>query len=416
MPRNWAGTYEYVAPRIVEASTVEDVQRIVREGGRVHALGTRHSFTDLPDTDGTLVDVSGLTSRFDLDEDARTVTVAAGTRYGIVAKALDARGWALHNLGSLPHISVGGATATGTHGSGDRNGVLSTAVRGIRYVGADGELHEVRRGQVDAKARTVGVGAFGILVDLTLDIEPSYRVRQDIYGGVTWDAALADLPALTGAGYSVSLFTRWEADTAGFVWVKTRLEADDDPVSETLLDGRRLEGRDSPLGMGDNITEVGGAPGPWMLRLPHFRLDSEPSLGEEIQSEYFVPREHGAAALEAVLRLGDSIRPHLAVSEIRTAARDDLWLSGAYEQDVVIIHFTWYDHPEEVGALLPRIEEALHPFAARPHWGKVHRFDAAAIERVHPRLADARAAFERLDPEGRFVNAHLQRVGLREPR
>jgi xylitol oxidase len=416
MPRNWAGTYEYRAPRIVEAFTVEDVQRVVREGGRIHALGTRHSFTDLPDTDGTLVDVSGLTGQFDLDEAARAVTVAAGTRYGIVARALDELGWALHNLGSLPHISVGGATATGTHGSGDRNGVLTAAVRGIRYVGADGDVHEVRRGDPDFDALAVGVGAFGIIVGLTLDIHPAYRMRQDIYTGVTWDAALADLSVLTGAGYSVSLFTRWDPETIDSVWVKTRLEADDDAVGDTLLDGQRVLGSESPLGSGDNITEVGGVPGSWMLRLPHFRLDREPSFGEEIQTEYFVPREHGAAALAAVRALGDSIRPHLVVSEIRTAARDELWLSGAYQQDVVIIHFTWLDHPAEVGALLPGIERALRPFAARPHWGKVHGFGAVDVARVHPRLADARAVFERRDPEGRFVNAHLERVGLREPR
>jgi xylitol oxidase len=233
---------------------------------------------------------------------------------------------------------------------------------------------------------------------------------------VSWDAALADLPALTGAGYSVSIFTRWEADTIGPVWVKTRLGTDEDPVADTLLDGDRVRGPESPLGSGDNITEVGGVPGPWMHRLPHFRLDREPSFGEEIQTEYFVPREHAAAALEAVRALGDSIRPHLVVSEIRSAARDELWLSGAYQQDVVMIHFTWFDHRDEVAALLPGIEAVLRPFGVRPHWGKVHRFDAGDIARVHPRLADARAVFERLDPEGRFVNAHLQRVGLREAR
>ncbi|MEU1972993.1 FAD-binding protein [Microbacterium sp. NPDC019599] len=416
MPRNWAGTYEYTAPRIVAASTVEEVQRIIREGGRVHALGTRHSFTDLPDTDGTLIDVSGLAGDLTIDEEARTATVLAGTRYGLVAAALDERGWALHNMGSLPHISVGGATATATHGSGDGNGVLTTAVRGIRYVGADGEVHDVQRGDPDFAALAVGAGAFGILVELTLDIQPAFRARQDIYSGVTWDAALADLATLTGAGYSVSLFTRWDSDTAGFVWVKTRLEHDDDPVADTLLDGRRVEGRDSPLGIGDNVTEVGGVPGPWMLRLPHFRLDREPSFGDEIQTEYFVRREHGVAALDAVRALGDSIRPHLVWSEIRTAARDELWLSGAYQQDIVIIHFTWYDHPDDVAALIPRIEDALRPFAARPHWGKVHGFDREALERVHPRLGDARAVFDRLDPEGRFSNAHLERVGLRSPR
>ena len=416
MSRNWAGTHEYTAPRIERAQTVDDVQRLVREPGLVHALGTRHSFTDLPDTTGTLIDLAGLEPGFALHADDGYATIGAGTRYGELALLLDEQGWALHNLGSLPHIAVGGATATGTHGSGDANGVLTTAVRAFRYVGADGDLHEVRRGDADFGALVVGVGAFGIIVSLDLDIQPSYRLRQDVYEGITWDAALADLDAITGAGYSVSVFTRWDDDSIGYVWVKTRLDQDHDPVPDELLDGGRVLGAGSPLGEGDNITELGGVPGPWMLRLPHFRLDSQPSFGEEIQTEYFVSREHAVGALNAVRGLAAQIQPHLLVSELRTAAADDLWLSGAYGQDVVIIHFTWYDHRDEVYGLLPDIEAALAPFGVRPHWGKAHRFDAASLARVHPRLADARAVFERLDPEGRFWNAHLERVGLREPR
>jgi xylitol oxidase len=310
MPRNWAGTYEYAAPRIVEATSVDDVQRVLREPGRVRALGTRHSFTDLPDTAGTLVDVTGFAAEFELDEAAETVTVPAGIRYGV----------------------------------------------------------------------------------------------------------LADYDALTSAGYSVSVFSRWEEPSVGYVWLKTRLDADDDPVPDTILDGVRATGGDSPLGVEDNITEIAGVPGPWMLRLPHFRLDAEPSFGDEIQSEYFVAREDARAALEAVRTLGDSIRPHLIWTELRTAARDELWLSPAYRRDVVIIHFTWHNHPDEVAAAVARVEAALEPFDARPHWGKLHGFDRAAIERVHPRLADARAVFERLDPEGRFSNAHLERLGVRAPR
>ncbi|GAA3640086.1 FAD-binding protein [Microbacterium awajiense] len=413
---NWAGTYTYSAPRIVEAGTVDDVRRAVAGSGRVHALGTRHSFTDLPDTAGTLIDVTGLPPEFALDEVAGTVTVSAGTRYGVLALWLHERGWALRNMGSLPHINIGGATATGTHGSGDGNQVLSASVRALRYVGADGDLHEVRRGDPDFDALVVGLGAFGVVVALTVDIVPEFRMRQDVYTGMSWDAALADLGAVTGAGYSVSIFSTWEPDDIGFVWVKTRLDADDDPVSDALLDGALAEGTDSPLSGDDNITEVGGVPGPWMLRLPHFRLDAQPSFGAEIQTEYFVPRAQAPDALRAVRALGDRIRPHLIVTEVRTAAADDLWLSPGYRRDSVIIHFTWHDHRDEVWALLPEIEAALEPYDARPHWGKVHRFDAERIAAVHPRLADARAVFERLDPGGRFVNDHLLRVGVRAPR
>lgn len=415
MPQNWAGSHEYAAPRIVSAATVDGVRAAVADGGPVHALGTRHSFTDLPDTTGTLIDVAGLEGGFSLDADAGTVDVAGGTRYGVLAQWLDAQGFALHNLGSLPHISVAGATTTGTHGSGDRNGVLTSAVRGIRYVGADGALHDVRRDDADFAALAVGLGAFGVITQVTLAVEPTYRVRQDIYQGVSWDAALDRFGEVTGAGYSVSVFTRWVDDRLGDVWVKTRLDADDDPVPDELLDGsRQVEA--NPLANLDDITELGGVPGPWMLRLPHFRLDGKPSFGDELQSEYFVARSDATDALRAVRALGPLIEPHLLVSELRTAAADELWLSGAYQRDFLAIHFTWRKDPEGVLGVLPLIEGALAPFSARPHWGKVHTFDAAAIARVHPRIADARAVFERLDPEGRFANAHLQRLGVRETR
>lgn len=421
MSRNWAGTYEYRAPRIVAARSVDDVRAVVAAGGRVHALGTRHSFTDLPDTTGTLVDVTGLAEEIVLDEASATVTVAAGVRYGVLARWLDARGWALANMGSLPHINVGGATATGTHGSGDRNGVLSTAVRALRYVGADAAVHEVRRGDPDFDALVVGVGAFGVTVAVTLQVVPAFRVRQDVYAGVTWDAALADWSAVTGAGYSVSVFSRWEAETLGFVWVKTRLDRDDDPVPGALLGGRPARPDQSPLGAGDNITEIGGVPGPWLLRLPHFRLDREPSFGDEIQSEYFVSRDVAPDALNAVREVfasaaGDGIRETLLITELRTAAADGLWLSPAYERDSVAIHFTWRRRPDAVAGAIARIEAVLAPFHARPHWGKLHLFDAARMAAVHPRIADARAVFERLDPSGTFSNAHLERLGIRAGR
>lgn len=413
MPHNWAGTHTYTAPRIVEASSVDEVRRAVAGSGPVHALGTRHSFTDLPDTAGTLIDLAGLSGGFALEPAA--VRVAAGTRYGVLAQWLDERGFALHNLGSLPHISVGGATATGTHGSGDRNGVLTSAVRSIRYVGADAELHEVTRADDDFAALAVGLGAFGVITELTLEVQPTYRARQDVYVDVSWDAALERFDEVTGAGYSVSVFTRWAGASVGDVWVKTRLDADDDPVADTLLDGRRAVDANPLQGLAD-LTQLGGVPGPWMLRLPHFRLDGAPSFGDELQSEYFVDRADAPAALRAVRALAPLIEPHLFVSELRTAASDDLWLSGAYRRDFLAIHFTWKNDPAGVMTVLPLIERALAPFFARPHWGKLHAFDAAAIARVHPRIADARGVFERRDPSGRFANAHLQRLGVRETR
>jgi len=386
---------------------------LVRGGGPVRALGTRHSFTDLPDTTGTLVSIAGIEDPPVLDETARTVDVPAGIRYGELAQWLHRRGWALHNLGSLPHISVAGALATGTHGSGDSNGILAAAARRIDYVSATGDIETVDATHPEFDGMVVGLGAYGVVVRVTLAVQPSFRVRQDVYSGLRWDAALDQLDVITRSGYSVSLFTGWTGDDFGTVWVKTRLEADDDPVVEQLAGAHRIGAR-TPVG--SNLTPQGGVPGDWHERLPHFRLDATPSHGDEIQSEYFVDPAYAAPALRAVRELADRIAPVLLITELRTAAPDSLWLSGAYERPLFGIAFTWRNDPAGVRALLPDVERVLADFSARPHWGKLHTLDRAALGHVVPRLSDARALFERLDPTGTFTNTHVERIGIREPR
>ncbi|HEV7742695.1 MAG TPA: D-arabinono-1,4-lactone oxidase [Pseudolysinimonas sp.] len=406
----WAGTHTFAAPRIVHATSVEQVQDAVRSReGRVRALGTRHSFHDLADTDGTLITVTGVDPAPVLDEVAGTVTVGGGIRYGDLALWLEERGWALHNLGSLPHISVAGATATSTHGSGNTLGTLSTAVRGLEFVDATGSLRTVGASDTDFAGYVVHLGAIGIVTRVTLAIEPSYLVRQDAYAGISWDTLLGDLEAVTGSGYSVSVFARWTDETVAVIR-KNRVSEGSADLPETWLGAGRLL---APIIDSDAWTEQGGIAGPWLHRMPHFKLESTPSVGDEIQTEYFVPRADGAAALRAVRELGSRIDPHLVVTELRTAAADDLWLSGAYGRDTLAIHFTWLPHPDAVAGLLPDIERALAPFDARPHWGKWHRFDARRLAAVHPRLSDSRELFARLDPSGAFANAHLERLGLR---
>jgi xylitol oxidase len=421
--RTWSGTHSFVAPRHLDAVSITQVQDAVAqaaaEGERVRALGTRHSFNGIADTTGTLISVTAIDPDPVLDEAARTVTVGGGIRYGELAVWLEQRGWALHNMGSLPHISIAGATATATHGSGTSLGVLSTAVRALEYVAADGTLVVVRQGESDFAGLVVGLGAFGIVVRVTLAVEPSFRMRQDAFHGLPWSTVLAELEGVTGAAYSVSLFTDWLGDSVQLAVLKTRLTANDDqaPVvgdeffGATRQSGLSIFGRDD-----DNTTQAGGTPGPWHERLPHFRFDGTPSVGDEIQSEYFVDRSDGAEALQAVRALGERIAPHLHITELRTAASDELWLSGAYQRPMLAIHFTWKPEPEAVHAILPDIEAALAPFDARPHWGKVNRVDAATLARVHPRLADSRALFERLDPAGTFSNDYLEARGVREPR
>jgi alditol oxidase len=283
-------------------------------------------------------------------------------------------------------------------------------VRALEYVDASGELARVERGDADFPALAVGLGAFGIVTRVTLAIEPSYLVRQTVAQGLTWDELLADPPAITGSAYSVSVFTMWEGDVAGDVWRKSVI----DPARQPLDGFEQLRTPVVPLaGSTENLTPQNGAPGAWCEQLPHFRLDSTPSFGDEIQSEYFVARADAVPALTAVRALAAEIAPHLVVSELRTASADDLWLSGAFERDTLAIHFTWRKRPAEVRALLPRIEAALAPFAPRPHWGKWHTIGADDVRARLPRLGDARAVFERLDPDGRFANDHLRRLGLR---
>jgi xylitol oxidase len=415
--RTWAGTYAFKARELVVAASVSDVQRAVAAGGRVRALGSRHSFTDLADTTGTLISVTSIDPDPVIDSSARTVTVGAGMTYGALAGWLTQRGWALANMASLPHISIGGTIATGTHGSGVGNKVLSAAVAGLEYVGADGELHHARRGDPGFEGMPVGLGAFGIVTRVTLDIEPSYQVRQDVYTGLTWDRALASLPEIMAAGYSVSLFTHWLGDTIQLAWVKRRLPepGGDAPDAPQEFFGARLATgpvrlADAPS---DNITPI-GVPGPWSERLPHFRADTVPSNGNEIQTEYFVPFDQGVAALQAVRPLRKRLARLLLVSEIRAIAADDLWLSGAYGGPALALHFTWRREAGKVVALVPKIQEALAPLSVRPHWGKVWR--RFSLDPVYPRLADARDLFERLDPEGRFSTERLELLGVREPR
>jgi xylitol oxidase len=414
---NWSGTYRFTAPEVIAARTIGEVQRAVAVGGRVRAIGTRHSFNDLADNGATLVSVTGIAPDPVIDEAAGTVTVGAGTSYGVLAAWLQDRGLALANLGSLPHISIAGATATGTHGSGSGNRILSAAVAGLEYVAADSELRRTGRENPDFDGMPVGLGAFGIVVRVTLDTEPTYLVRQDAYTGLAWDRVLADTDAIMAAAYSVSLFTDWSGESLHAAWVKRRIDAtgaDDTP--EEFFGGRRDPGPvrfiDAPA---DNLTVLGAA-GPWSQRLPHFRLDSTPSNGDEIQSEYFVDRRHGAAALDALRRQSKSITPLLMISEIRSTARDRLWLSGSYDRETLALHFTWRNRPDQVDAVLKDVEAALEPFAARPHWGKVSHVTAAQVEDLYPRLGDARDLFERLDPHGRFSNDRLERLGVRAAR
>jgi len=406
---NWSGTHRYRARTLHRPRTVEELREVVARAPRIRVLGSRHSFTDLADSD-ELVSLDALPTDVAVDRAAGTVSFGAALRYGDLAEALNAEGVALHNLASLPHISVAGAVATGTHGSGERNGSLATTVAALEMIASDGALVTAARGDADFDGMVVALGALGAVTRLTLDVEAGYEVAQRVYEGLAWDSLHAGFDAIMGAGYSVSVFTRWE-ETAGLVWVKRRVGDGVDDAPEDLFGARAATVDRHPiLGIDPvNCTPQLGRPGAWSDRLPHFRMGFTPSAGEEIQTEYLLPRAHAAAAIDAVRALSGVVGPVLQVSEIRAVAADDLWLSPQQGRDTLAIHFTWTREPEAVARVVERLEEALAPFAARPHWGKTFHATAAEIAPLYERLPDFLALRERLDPRGAFVNAWLER-------
>jgi xylitol oxidase len=406
---NWAANLTYRADELLRPASLEQVQELVAGASRLRVLGSRHSFNDIADA-GTLLLLDGLAAEVTVDRDAGTVTVPAAMRYGELAGRLRAEGLALANLASLPHISVGGAVATATHGSGDANGNLATAVAGLELVAGTGELLTAARGDPDFDGLVVGLGSLGAVTRLTLDVEPDYQVRQRTFEGLAWERLFGHLDEITSAGYSVSLFTRW-GETVDQVWVKSRVTGAPEEARQELFGAvAATQDRHPILGIDPvNCTRQLGVPGPWSDRLPHFRMGFTPSSGEELQSEYHLPREHAVAALQALRGLAGTIRPVLQVSELRTVAADGLWMSPQHGRDTLSVHFTWHPDWPAVRAVLAGVEAALAPFGARPHWGKLFLAGAADLAPLYERLGDFTRLAARLDPRGVFVNDWLRR-------
>lgn len=401
--RNWAGNIAYAARAIHTPATIAELQAIVRRSDRLRALGSRHSFNSIADTDGDLVSMRNLNRIIKLDPVARTVTVEGGITYGELGPALHAQGFALHNLASLPHISVVGAVMTATHGSGNGNRNLAGAVAGLEIVTANGDIVSLKRGDADFNGAVVSLGALGIVSAITLDIEPTFEVRQDVFLDLPFASLTDNFDTITSSAYSVSFFTTWRGDNVDMVWLKNR--AGGIPPRD-LFGARPADKPIHPIASIDPApcTEQMGVFGPWHERLPHFRMEFTPSAGAELQSEFFVARKDAAAALTALKAIQTQIAVPLLVSEIRTQATDDLWLSMNYERDGVGLHFTWQRDWDAVRKVLPLLEAALAPFAVRPHWGKLFTMPPADIQSRYARIADFRALARRYDPAGKFTN------------
>jgi xylitol oxidase len=411
--KNWAGNVEYGTDRVYSATSVEQVQEFVKKQSKLKIQGTRHCFNHIADSTDYLLSVRPMDKVIALDPDARTVTISAGMSYGQLSPYLHEHGFALHNLASLPHISVAGACSTATHGSGEKNGNLATQVAALEFVNAAGEIVKLSRKQDGEKflGAVVGLGALGVTTKITLDVQPTFMMKQYVYENLPLGQMKEHFDAIEGSAYSVSLFTDWQNQRINEVWLKTRLEPGQEFHAAPEFFGAKLATKNlHPIAeiSAENCTEQMGVPGPWYDRLPHFKMGFTPSAGKELQSEYFVPRKHAVEAILAIERLRDQVSPHLLISEIRTIAADDFWMSPCRKQDSVTIHFTWKPDWPAVSKVLPVIERELAPFDVRPHWGKLFTLSPAVLKARYARLAEFVALAQQYDPQGKFQNEFLR--------
>ncbi|GAB3268541.1 FAD-binding oxidoreductase [Arthrobacter pigmenti] len=409
--KNWAGNLKYSARAVERPSTLGELAGTVEAARKVKPLGSLHCFNDVADTNGIHVMLDGLGGSPEIDSTSRTVRVPGHLTYGALAQYLQQHGWALHNMASLPHISIAGALQTGTHGSGVANGSLSSAVTAIELMRATGETDRLEAADGGAfTGSVVGLGALGIVTSVELVIEPSYEVSQHVFENLPWDTALEHFDEIAASAYSVSLFTDYQS--IGQVWLKARTGDDNASAAPTFYGATAATTARHPLPemSGENCTAQFGIPGPWLERLPHFRPEFTPSNGDELQTEYILPREYAAAALETLRSFAGRVAPLLYASEMRTIAADDFWLSPAFNRDSVAFHFTFKPRQSDVEALLPEIEAALSPFGARPHWGKLFASGSSDVAPLYPRFTDFRDLAQAQDPDRKFRNEFLDKI------
>jgi xylitol oxidase len=409
---NWAGNYTYSSENVDYPETVEQLQELVRQYDKLRVLGTRHSFNSIADSTEQLISLERFAPEVNINHEQSTVSISANVTYGQLAPILHREGFALHNLASLPHISVAGACTTATHGSGVRNPNLASAISGLELVTANGDLVSLSRerdGELFNGA-VIGLGGLGVIFNLTLDLLPNFEVSQHVYEQLSLSQLEQHFDAIVSSAYSVSLFTDWQGTSVNQAWLKQRWDDTNAlPPQADFFGAKPATKPMHPIGelSGDQCTEQLGIRGPWHERLPHFRIDATPSAGDELQSEYFIARSDAVEAILAVRGLRDTISPHLLISEIRTIAADNLWMSPCYHQDSVAIHFTWKPDWPSVSQVLPMIEAQLAPFNAKPHWGKLFTMLPRHIQDRYEKLPDFKQLLQQYDPQHKFRNAFL---------
>ena len=411
--KNWAGNLEYSTSKIDYPKSVEEVQQLVKKYSKLKVLGTRHCFNTIADSKYNFISLREMKKIVSLDANAKTVTVEGGIKYGELCPWLNDKGFALHNLASLPHISVAGAITTATHGSGVRNKNLCGPVEALEIVTADGDV--INFSKKDGEkfyAAVVGLGAIGVITKVTLNIQSAFMMRQWVYTKMPLQQMKEHFDEIVSSGYSVSLFTDWQNESINEVWIKSLVDdASNAEAKKDFFGAAPATKNVHPIIElpAENCTEQMGVPGTWYERLPHFKMGFTPSSGKELQAEYFVPHEHAVEAIQAIQKMGKEIGPHLFISEIRTIDADDFWMSPCYKQPSVTIHFTWKQEWNAVSKLLPAIEKELAPFNAKPHWGKLFTMSPSTLASRYQKMNDFKKVVAEFDSKGKFRNEFLEK-------
>jgi xylitol oxidase len=406
--QNWSKNVDFNDRAFLQPESLAELQELVRSNQKIRARGTAHCFNEIANTSSYAISLAKMPKNIEVSAPTNSVTVSSGLTYGELAPVLHNQGWALNNLASLPHISIAGSISTGTHGSGIKNQNLANQVLSLDIVTAEGELRHIDRANPAFNALVVGLGLGGIVYQYELKIEPTFEIRQVIYPEIPLDVLQRNFDQIMGTAYSVSYFTDWSSAQVGNLWCKFR---DSEVIPESVGGSANADKKFHPIPSVDPVacTDQLGESGDWHQRLSHFKLEFTPSVGEEIQTEFFVDRKDAAAAIEAISKLGEEITPLLWITELRTIAADDLWLSGAYQRDTLAIHFTW-KKDLAIYPVIEKVEAALRPYNYRPHWGKVFTADGKYLSSVYPKMSEFKALVEALDPASKFENTFTRRI------
>ena len=409
--RNWGGNLNFSTQELVSVESISQLQDLVAKARAVKVMGSRHSFSTIGDTTGTLISLKNLKLDIEIDSAKEEALIPAGALYAQAARYLESKGWAFINLASLTEITIAGAVLSATHGSGDKNGNLSSHVVGIEIVLPSGELLKIdRENSPEFPGFVVSLGALGVITKYRMKIVPSYNAKQYVYDGVTSKSISANFDEIFSSAYSVSFFSTWAPGGSGRVWKKFKDDGSGENMPATLFDGKIATENLHPVrGMDATpCTDQMGVSGKWLERIQHFKLDSTTPEGNEVQTEYFVDRKHVKEYIAGLESIGDRIAPLVFATEIRTMTSDDLWLSGAYGRETVGFHFTWRNVPG-VHELLPEIENILGKHGGRPHWSKLFEVNPAALAGRYPMYSKFEDLLAKYDPEKKFRNHFIDR-------